>query len=110
MNSALLQHLLSSENEFNKRYGAPFPLYKFHRFYADRTNLSDEERQSQLFVENGKRTGFHVFNPFLISLLREHSIWSRAFDLFQRSLGRRRRCVDPQDRRSGGVDSKAAVR
>ena len=73
--SALLQHLLSFDNEFNKRYGASFPLYKFHRLYEDRTSLSDEERQSQLFIENEKKTGFHVLNPFFISLLREHSIW-----------------------------------
>ena len=82
MESALLQHLLSFENAFNKRYGATFPLYKFHRLYEDRTSLSDEERQSRLFVENEKKTGFHVLNPFFVSLLREHSIWFAASTQF----------------------------
>jgi len=35
MESSLLQHLLSSENAFNKRYGASFPLYKFYRLYEE---------------------------------------------------------------------------
>ena len=28
--------LATDENAFNKRYGATFPLYKFHRLYEDR--------------------------------------------------------------------------
>jgi len=75
MESALLQYMLSFENEFNKQYGSSLPLYKFHRLYEDRASMSDEERQSRVFVENDKRTGFHVLNPFFISLLRDHSIW-----------------------------------
>ncbi|SRR5258705_1725503 len=75
MESSLLQRLLSFENAFNKRRGATFPLYKFYRLYEDRSRMADEERQSQLFVENDKRTGFHVLNPFFISVLRDHSIW-----------------------------------
>jgi len=75
MESLLLRHLLSFDNKFNRRYGASFPLYKFHRLYEDRTSLSDEERQSRVFVENHEKTAFHVLNPFFISLLRDHSIW-----------------------------------
>ncbi len=75
MESSLLQHLLSFENAFNKQYGASFPLYKFYRLYEDRSSLSDEERQSQFFFENDKKTGFHLLNPFFISVLRDHSIW-----------------------------------
>jgi hypothetical protein len=67
--------LLSFENAFNKRYSAVFPLYKFYRLYEDRNSLSDEERHSQFFVENNKKTGFHILNPFFISVLRDRSIW-----------------------------------
>src|SRR6266567_3076716 len=75
MESGLLQHLLSSENKFNRRFAANFPLYKFHRLYEDRTSLTEEERRTQLFVENETKTGFHVLNPNFVSLLREHAIW-----------------------------------
>jgi hypothetical protein len=75
MESALLQHVLSFENEFNKQDAPSFPLYKFHQLYEDSTSLSDKERHSRIFFENDTRTGFHVLNPFFISLLREHSIW-----------------------------------
>jgi hypothetical protein len=70
-----LQHLLSFENAFNKRFASHSPLYKFHRLYEDRTSLSEEERKSRLFVENENKTGFHVLNAFFVSLLRQQSIW-----------------------------------
>jgi hypothetical protein len=75
MESELLQHLLSFENKANRRYGADFPIYKFHRLYEDRRSLSEEERQSLVFVENETKTGFHVLNRNLVALLREHAIW-----------------------------------
>jgi hypothetical protein len=75
MESSLLQYLLSFDNKFNEIQGSSIPLYEFHRLYEDRTTLSDDERQSLWVVKNEQETGFHVLNPFLISLLIEHSIW-----------------------------------
>jgi hypothetical protein len=75
MDSALLRHLVSFQNKFNKQFAAKFPLYKFHRLYEDRASLSEEERESLIYVETEGKNGFHVVNPFLRSLLRDHAIW-----------------------------------
>src|SRR6516162_11949764 len=73
MESSFLEHLLSTENQ--SQYLATFPMFKFYRLYEDRSSLSDEEHQSQSFVHNDEKSGFHVLNPFFISVLRDHSVW-----------------------------------
>ena len=82
MDSPLLKYLLSFENKSNTRYAPTFPLYKFHRLYEEKRDLSDEDRRASLSIEKEDKTGFYILNPFLLSLLQNHSIWFAASSQF----------------------------